>query len=261
MPYTTILYSVDGGVATITLNRPQSLNAFTDGMIHETTDAFKQAERDNNVRVVVLTGAGRGFSSGQDLNEFRERGDDITVSGHLRGGYHKLIKQMMKVEKPVIGAINGVAAGAGLGVALTCDLRVAAESAAFMLAFSRIGLVPDSGLNWLLPRIIGYPRAYAMAITADKLPAQTALSWGIVNEVVADAALAESAQKWAQRFAAGPTLAFGLTKRAMLKAFEQSFDEALDYEAHIQEIAAHTRDNKEGMAAFLEKRAAKFVGN
>ena len=260
MTYTTILYSIDGGVATITLNRAASLNAFNDAMIHETTEAFRQTERDSSVRVVVLTGAGRGFSSGQDLAEFRNHSTAVTVSGHLRGGYHKLVKQMMRLEKPIIGAINGVAAGAGLGVALACDVRIAAERAVFMLAFSRIGLIPDTGLNWILPRLIGYQRAYAMAINADKVPAQTALTWGMVNEVVPDAALSDTAQHWAQRLAAGPTLAFGLTKRAMIKGFEQDFDQALDYEAHVQEIAAKTHDNIEGIAAFLEKRTAKFTG-
>lgn len=256
----TIRFEVDNGVATITLNRVATLNAFNDLMIQETIDAFKQAGRDDSVRAVILTGAGRGFSSGQDLAEFRDHKKDVSVSGHLRGGYHKLIQQMLKIEKPIIGAINGVAAGAGLGIALACDLRIAAQSAVFMLAFSKIGLIPDAGINWLLPRMIGYPRAYQMAITADKVKAQSALAWGMINEVVADEALAETAQSWGRRFASGPTLAFGLTKRAMLRAFEQDFETALEYEANIQEIAARSHDNVEGIAAFLEKRPPTFTG-
>jgi 2-(1,2-epoxy-1,2-dihydrophenyl)acetyl-CoA isomerase len=153
-------------------------------MIQETTDAFKQAAREKTVRCMVLTGNGRGFSSGQDLTEVQERQGDFSIGEHLRHGYHRLLKQMMKTEKPIIGAINGIAAGAGCGIALATDIRIASDKASFMLAFSKIGLVPDSGTNWLLPRIVGQARAYEMAITADRIPAEKALQWGIVNQVV-----------------------------------------------------------------------------
>lgn len=260
MSFDTILYEVADGVATLTLNRPQTLNAFTDPMIAETTAAFKQAERDKDVRCVVLTGNGRGFSSGQDLSDVQDRGDSFSLRDHLRHGYHRLIMQMVTMEKPIVGAINGIAAGAGCGVALATDIRIASDKASFMLAFSRVGLVPDSGTNWFLPRLIGYARAYEMAITADKIPAQTAYEWGMVNRVVPADQLMETVAAWTRPLAAGPTLAYGLAKRAMHKAWNSDLAEALDYEAHLQAIAGRSHDNKEGVLAFLEKREAHFKG-
>lgn len=260
MGYETILFDVQNGVATITLNRPAKLNAFNDQMIAETTAVFKQASRDKAIRCVVLTGNGRAFSSGQDLSDVTERGDAFSIGEHLRHGYHKLIKQMVQLEKPIIGAINGIAAGAACGVALATDMRIAADSASFMLAFSKIGLVPDSGVNWLLPRLIGQARAYEMAITADQIPAETALAWGLVNRVVPSAQLMENVAAWAGSLASGPTLAFGLTKRAMNQAWDSDLFGSLAYEAHLQEIAGRSQDNKEGVMAFLEKRTAQFKG-
>ena len=260
MTYDTILYNVDEGVGTITLNRPSKLNAFNDQMIAETTDAFKSAGRDPAVRCLVITGAGRGFSSGQDLSEFQDRGEAVSIGEHLRHGYHRLIKQMVSLEKPIIGAINGIAAGAGCGVALAADIRIASDTASFMLAFSRIGLIPDSGTNWFLPRIVGYARAYEMAVTADRIPAIQAHEWGMVNKVVPADQLPEITAAWARRLADGPTLAFGLTKRAMNRAWDMSLEEALAYEAHLQEVAGRSDDNREGIAAFMEKRSAVFTG-
>ena len=260
MSYETILFDVQNGVATVTLNRPTKLNAFNDQMIAEVTAVFKQSSRDKEIRCVVLTGNGRAFSSGQDLGAFTERGDTVSIGEHLRHGYHKLIKQMMTLEKPIIGAINGIAAGAAVGIALATDVRIAADSASFMLAFSKIGLIPDSGVNWLLPRLIGQARAYEMAITADQIPADKALAWGMVNRVVPAGQLGEIAAAWAGSLAAGPTLSFGLTKRAMNQAWETDLAGALAYEAHLQEIAGRSHDNQEGVAAFLEKRTAQFKG-
>lgn len=261
MAFEAILFQVENGVATITLNRPEKLNAFNDQMIDETTAAFKQASRDKAIRCVVLTGNGRAFSSGQDLTDVTERGDAFAIGEHLRHGYHKLIKQMVRLEKPIIGAINGIAAGAGCGIALATDIRIAADSASFMLAFSKVGLVPDSGTNWFLPRLIGQARAYEMAITADKIPAETALAWGLVNRVVPAAQLMETVAAWSGPLATGPTLAYGLAKRAMNQAWNSDLFGALEYEAHLQEIAGRSHDNIEGVTAFLEKREAKFRGD
>ena len=260
MTFETILFGAADGVATITLNRPQTLNAFNDQMIQEVTAVLKQASREQAIRCVVLTGNGRAFSSGQDLSDISSRGDTFSIGEHLRHGYHKLIQQMVTLEKPIIGAINGIAAGAGCGVALAADIRIASDQASFMLAFSRVGLIPDSGTNWFLPRLIGYARAYEMAITADKVPAETALAWGMVNRVVPAAQLMETVTAWAKPLAAGPTLAFGLTKRAMNKAWQTDLTEALTYEAHLQEIAGRSHDSGEGVQAFLQKREPQFRG-
>ena len=260
MTYEHILYDVAGGVAMITLNRPDSLNAFTTAMIGETADAFKQCSRDAAVRCVVITGSGRGFTAGQDLGEVQARGDEFSIGPHLRAGYHRIIKNIVGLEKPVIAAVNGVAAGAGVGVVLASDIRIASDKASLVLAFSKIGLVPDSGLNWLLPRMIGQARAYQLAVTAERLGAEQALAWGLFNEVVPADQLAARVDEWAQRLAGGPSVSFGLTKRAMNRAWSQTLEEALDYEAYLQDTAAHTEDNKEGVAAFLEKRAPQYRG-
>ncbi len=260
MAYETILYDVAGGVATITLNRPAKLNAFNDEMIGETLDALRAAGRDDAARCIVITGAGRAFSSGQDLAAFEGRGESVSIAEHLRHGYHRLVRQMVTLEKPIIGAINGIAAGAGCGVALAADIRIAADNASFMLAFSRIGLIPDSGVNWFLPRLVGYARAYEMAITADRVPAATALAWGMVNRVVPTEQLPEIAAATARQLAEGATLAFGLTKRVMNRALTSTLDEALAYEAHLQEVAGRSADNREGITAFLEKRPPRFAG-
>lgn len=261
MDYETIRYDVTDGVLIITLNRPDKLNAFNEQMIQETIAAFKQAGRDDHVRCVVLTGAGRGFSSGQDLKGFEERGEEVSIGEHLRQGYNRLIMRMVTLEKPIIGAINGVAAGAGCGVALACDIRIASDQASFMQAFSKVGLIPDSGSTWMLPQLIGYARAYEMAITAEKVTADKALAWGLVNEVVPAAQLDEIVAAWAQRLAQGPTLAFGLTKRAMRRASGMGLEEALAYEAMLQEVAGRSHDHREGVAAFLEKRAPEYRGD
>lgn len=256
----TILYQVADNIATITLNRPETLNAFSDQMIDETAVALKQAGRDEAVRCVMITGNGRAFSSGQDLADVTARAGTFSIGDHLRHGYNQLITTMIALEKPIIGAINGVAAGAGCGVALACDLRIASDKASFMLAFSKVGLIPDSGVTWLLPRLVGYARAYEMAITADKIPAARAYEWGMVNRVVPHDQVWETAVAWATSLAAGPTLAYGLTKRIMHKTWDMSLPEALSYEAYLQEVAGRSADNKEGVRAFLEKRAAHFTG-
>ncbi len=261
MIFESIRYDVLNSVATLTLNRPQTLNAFNTLMIRETIDAFEQAGRDQNVRCVVITGAGRAFSSGQDLKDVEGRDSDFSIGEHIRQGYNPLIQIMVNLDKPIIAAVNGIAAGAGCGVALAADFRISSEYGSFMLAFSKVGLVPDNGLTWMLPRIVGYTRAYEMAITAEKISAQQAYEWGLVNKVVPAAQLDENVAAWAGMLASGPTLAFGLTKRAMYNSANLSLKDALQHESMLQDMAGSSDDRKEGVRAFTEKRPAQFQGH
>ena len=260
----TVLYRVSEGVATITLNRPDVLNAFTDAMLDGLSDALKQAERDAQVRCVVITGAGRGFSAGQDLSDVKRReaetGHAVSFAEHLRHKYNPIVMRIRTMEKPVIGAVNGVAAGAGASLALACDLRIASDKASFVLAFVKVGLVPDSGMNYFLTHLIGYPRAFELAATGGRLGADEALRLGVVNRVVPVAGFADAAQGWAGELAQSATRAIGLTKRAMNRGLVASVEEVLEYEAFLQEIAGRTADHQEGVSAFLEKRAPQFTG-
>lgn len=260
MPYQTILTDLADGVMTLTLNRPEVLNAFDERMAEEVQDALKKAERDEAVRCLVLTGAGKGFCAGQDLSAMKSRSEEISFRAHLLKTYNPIVSRLRAIEKPVLAQMNGAAAGAGLGIALACDLRYAAEGAKFRVAFNAIGLAPDSGVSFSLPRLIGYARAYEVSITNQPITAEQALAWGMVNAIFPADQLAAAVRDLAVRLAQGPTRAFGLTKRAMNKAFQLTIDEALDYEAHLQETAGRTADHKEGVAAFLEKRAPKFAG-
>jgi 2-(1,2-epoxy-1,2-dihydrophenyl)acetyl-CoA isomerase len=247
----------DGGVLTITLNRPDVLNAF-DSAMHA---AFKEAlgeAGDPDVRAVVLTGAGRGFCVGQDLNEFKEAAGDI--GERLRSTYNPNVRALRALEKPVIAAVNGPAAGAGLSLACACDLRVAAASASFVPAFVSIGLVPDAGATYLVARLLGYSRAFEWLCSGRALSAADAHAWGLVAEVVGDSRLPARAADLAATLAALPTRAIGLTKRLLDRAALSSLEEQLELEADFQAEAAQSSDFKEGVAAFLEKRDPHFTG-
>jgi 2-(1,2-epoxy-1,2-dihydrophenyl)acetyl-CoA isomerase len=263
MEFETILYEQDGGVLTVTLNRPDKLNAATDQLLEELGNAFKQAGRDKAVRAVILTGAGRGFCAGQDLASVQQResaGDEVRFGEHLRHTWNPVIQRMRDLPKPVICAVNGVAAGAGMSLVLASDLRLASEQASFIQAFVNIGLIPDSGSTWALQRLIGRTRAMEMMITGRKVSASEALAWGLLNQVVAPDELMNEARALAGQLAAAPTRAIGLIKRAVDRAATSTLEEALEFEADMQQLAGRTADHKEGVAAFLEKRKAEFRG-
>jgi 2-(1,2-epoxy-1,2-dihydrophenyl)acetyl-CoA isomerase len=249
--------SRDGAVLTITLNRPDVLNALTAAMHKELAGALKQARADD-VRAVVLTGAGRGFCVGQDLTEFREAAGDIAE--RLRTTYHPNILAIRALEKPVIAAVNGPAAGAGMSFACACDLRVASDKASFVPAFVKIGLVPDSGGTFFVTRLLGYARAFEWLCSGRALSAAEAHAWGLVNEVVDADALAHRAAELAAELAALPTRAIGMTKRLLNRAGTARLEDQLEWEAQLQAAATKSEDFAEGVQAFLEKREPSFKG-
>jgi 2-(1,2-epoxy-1,2-dihydrophenyl)acetyl-CoA isomerase len=246
-----------GGVLTITLNRPDVLNAFN-AAVHAGLAAALEDARDPEVRAVVVTGAGRGFCVGQDLTEFREASGDIT--DRLRRTYHPNIRAVRALEKPVIAAVNGAAAGAGLSFACACDIRIAADSATFIPAFIGIGLVPDSGGSYFIARLLGPARAFGWMTSNRRLTAAEAHAWGLVSEVVEADALASRAAELAAAYAAAPTRGVGLTKRLFDHAAAATLEEQLELEAELQSEATLTEDFREGVAAFLEKRPPRFEG-
>jgi 2-(1,2-epoxy-1,2-dihydrophenyl)acetyl-CoA isomerase len=246
-----------GAVLTITLNRPDVLNAFNSAMHRGLAAALKDA-RDGGVRAVVITGAGRGFCVGQDLTEFREAPGDI--GSRLRGNYHPNIRAIRALEKPVIAAVNGAAAGAGMSLACACDLRIAADSATFVPAFINIGLIPDSGGSYFVTRILGPARAFEWLASGKRLTAAEAHAWGLVSEVVESDGFAARVAELAAQLADLPTKGVGMTKRLLDHAVTASLEEQLEREAQLQTAATQTEDFKEGVAAFLEKRPSKFKG-
>lgn len=263
MNYETLLYEKKDAVLTITMNRPDRLNALTAMMLHELDDAFRRAGDDLVVRAVVLTGAGRGFCSGADLSEAMEQASSnggVDYAANLRNTYNPLIMRMRELPKPIIAAVNGAAAGAGMSIALACDMRIAAESASFLQAFVKIGLVPDSGASFMLPRLIGTARALDMMLTGRKVSAAEALEMGMVNQVVPTDELSEVVGKLAAEFAAAPTVAIGYIKKAVEYALDHNLSEALEMEAVLQGMAGKTADHAEGVAAFIQKRPAQFKG-
>jgi 2-(1,2-epoxy-1,2-dihydrophenyl)acetyl-CoA isomerase len=250
--------NLDGAVLTITLNRPDVLNAFNAAM-HKAFGAALKEAGDPSVRAVVLTGAGRGFCVGQDLTEFQEAAGDI--GGRLRKTYHPNVLAIRRLEKPVIAAVNGAAAGAGLSFACACDIRIAADSASFVPAFINIGLVPDSGGTYFVTRLLGYARAFEWMTSGRKLHAAEAEEWGLVSEVVEGDDLAARAAELAAQLAAMPTRGVGMTKRLFDQAGTHTLEEQLELEAQLQAAATQTADFREGVNAFLEKRVPKFSGS
>lgn len=259
MSFETILFDIDAGVATLTLNRPDVLNSFNAQMHEEIRAALKQVGENDKVRAMLLTGAGRAFSAGQDLGD-RAVGAPADLAESLEKNYNRLVRSLRELELPVVCAVNGVAAGAGANIALACDIVLAARSADFIQAFVRIGLVPDAGGSYILPRLVGRARATALAMLGEKLPAETAEGWGLIWKCVDDDALAGEAKALAERLAKQPTRALALMKRALNASFENSLSQQLDLERDLQSIASKSADFKEGVAAFLEKRPAVFSG-
>jgi 2-(1,2-epoxy-1,2-dihydrophenyl)acetyl-CoA isomerase len=249
--------SRDGAVLTITLNRPDVLNAFNRAM-HESLAAALKEARDPEVRAVVVTGAGRGFCVGQDLTEFREAPGDI--ADRLRASYHPNITAVRALEKPVIAAVNGPAAGAGLSFAAACDIRIAADSATFVPAFINIGLVPDSGGTFFVARLLGPSRAFEWMTSGRRLTAAEAQQWGLVSEVLEADGLSDRAAELAASLAAMPTRAIGMTKRLFDAAANNTLEDQLELEAQLQSAATQSDDFREGVAAFLEKRDPRFAG-
>jgi 2-(1,2-epoxy-1,2-dihydrophenyl)acetyl-CoA isomerase len=255
----TILYGVEAGVLVITMNRPEQYNAINEQMKRELNDAFRDAEKDPAVRCIVLRGAGnKAFSAGQDLKEHSAEHRSLKES--LEKSYNPLIRRMRTIEKPVVGMINGVAAGAGCSLALACDMRVMSSTASLIEVFVRIGLVPDSGSHWFLPRLTGMARAFEYAATGRDIGAEEAARVGLVNQVAPPETVEQVTLAIARGLAAGPTRAIGLIKRTLNRALTSDLDALLAYEAAIQEIASGTEDHREGVRAFLEKRAAVFTG-
>ena len=258
MAYETIIYEKHNGVATITLNRPQALNAFVPQMNKEVLEALKDGERDSAVRCFLLTGAGRAFCAGQDLKG-RTPEQKGSLGASLREKYNPLIRQIRQKEKIVVAAVNGVAAGAGCNLALACDLRVASEEAKFIQSFVRVGLAPDSGGSFILPRLVGLSKAMELLLLGEPLDAQEAQRIGLVAKVFPTAEFARSAKEIAERIARAPR-GIGLIKRAVNHALLPQMESDLEYEAHLQEIAGRSTDYDEGVRAFLEKRSPVFTG-
>ena len=257
----SVLVSLEAGVLTVTLNRPDRLNAFNPEMHQLLRKALERALDDAAVRALLLTGAGRGFCAGQDLSERNVAADaPIDLSVSLGSYYNPLVRRLRELPKPVVCAVNGVAAGAGANIALACDLVIAARSASFVQSFSRLGLVPDSGGTWFLPRLLGTARALGVALLGDKLSAEQAEQWGLIWKVVDDEALMKEARALAASLAEGPTKGYGLIKKAFNASWGNSLDAQLDLERDLQREAGLTHDYREGVAAFMQKRKPEYKG-
>lgn len=257
--YNTIQFEIANGIATLTLNRPERFNAFNEEMSREVIDAIKQTAKNDEARVLVITGAGKAFCSGQDLKD-ADAAKGRSLSDSVVRRYNPMILGLREMPKPVIAKVNGVAAGAGASLAFACDYILAAQSVVFVEAFVNIGLVLDSGASYFLPHSLGYNKAFELATLGDKFSAEQAFQWGLVNKLVADEDLTAATQEIATRYASGATKAIGLIKKMLNKASVSSLAEMLQLEAWNQEIAGRSEDYKEGVAAFIEKRKASFKG-
>ncbi len=263
MEYQTVRTEASGGVFWVTLNRPDKLNAFNEQMGADLLEALKEGERSAEARCLVVTGEGKAFSVGEDLNTNRsnyESGKPVRLGEVLQRKYNPIVARIRRMEKPVLAAVNGVTAGAGLGLALACDLRAASDKATFHEAFIKVGLAPDSGTSFWLTRILGLGRAMEVGLLGEAIDAEKAMSLGLVNWVYPDGEFRGRAGALAEKLAKGPTKAMGLTKRALNKAVVVDVESALEYEMYLQDIAGRTRDHVEGVKAFFEKRDPDFVG-
>ena len=259
MEHKTVLVEQQPGYRVLTLNRPQRLNAFSETMHQELKAAIDEAEGDGGCRALLLTGAGRAFCSGQDLSErVATDGETVVMRNSLEAYYNPLVRKLRALPFPVVAAVNGIAAGAGANIALACDIVLAARSASFVQAFVRIGLIPDSGGSWMLPRLLGPARARALALTGEPLPSERAEAWGLIWKAVDDEALLEEAHRLCRQLAAAPAVALALTKRVLDEAWSNDLDAQLDLEREAQREASLNPDYAEGVRAFLQKRQPAF---
>ena len=261
MSYETILFEVDSGVARLTLNRPDKLNSFNMQMHGEVRRALESIP-DSGARVLILTGAGRGFCAGQDLGDraVAPGSQGVDLGESIENRYNPLVLSLRNLGMPVIAAVNGVAAGAGANIALACDIVIAARSANFVQAFSKLGLIPDSGGTWFLPRLVGDARAMGLTLLGNKLPAEQAAAWGLIWQCVDDAELAATVDAMARQFAVAPTRGLAATKNALRRSWQNTFKEQLDLERDVQRELGRSSDYVEGVAAFTEKRTPRFTG-
>jgi 2-(1,2-epoxy-1,2-dihydrophenyl)acetyl-CoA isomerase len=258
MAYETIDFKAESGIARLTLNRPDRLNSFTIQMHEEVADALSNL---GNARVLVLTGAGRGFCAGQDLNDRAVApGASVDLGESVEKRYNPLIRRLTSLPLPVIARVNGVAAGAGANIALACDIVIAAKSAKFIQSFANIGLIPDSGGTWVLPRLVGQARALGLALTAEPLPAEKAAEWGLIWKAVDDESLDAEVDALATRFASAPTRGLAAIKKMIRQSWSHSLDQELELQRDMMRELGGSEDYREGVAAFMEKRTPKFTG-